>query len=576
MYHDQPPYHPQNGPNGHLNEHDMQMHHHANGGQAYHHSHAPTQARASHAPTSEERLDNTANTTASEGNGITGDDAPAKKKRKKVSHACLYCRRSHMVCDEGRPCQRCIKRDIGHLCRDEVKPAAGGKQGLGPIDTTGLSNGAPAGPGPSYSSQVSVPQTMPLPSFPFAVPSNIVSPTRVSSSPTSNIGSGVPSSAHPANQPPWHGLPANPQPPQPSAPQQQQTQHQQQQQQHQQQQQQNWGSETLGNEFSVLTEFLESLDDRSFFGAPSNNSAAVPTSLNVNQPLQNQQQHQHSVTLPGPGQQQQLAHTGRGGYPVQQQPTHHQPPEDPHEQAMAAAAAADSALYTLQNSVSRTEQFFMTAADQATGTRDERLAKVIRAKYEAGLLKPYNYVKGYKRLSSWMEKNVSPDSRQAIQQPLAMLRPKFRAVAMNLTDLDLVFIEEAFERLLLDYDRVFSAMGIPACLWRRTGEIYKGNREFASLIGVNVTDLVDGRLAIYELMSEESAVNFWEKYGHVAFDTGQKAVLTSCVLRYKPREARPHPNAPLQERFINCCFSFTIRRDQWGIPVCIVGNFISY
>ena len=56
---------------------------------------------------------------------------------------------------------------------------------------------------------------------------------------------------------------------------------------------------------------------------------------------------------------------------------------------------------------------------------------------------------------------------------------------------DLVFIEEAFERLLLDYDRVFSAMGIPACLWRRTGEIYKGNREFASLIGVEVTDLVD-------------------------------------------------------------------------------------
>lgn len=46
----------------------------------------------------------------------------------------------------------------------------------------------------------------------------------------------------------------------------------------------------------------------------------------------------------------------------------------------------------------------MTAADQATGTRDERLAKVIRAKYEAGLLKPYNYVKGYKRLSTWMEK----------------------------------------------------------------------------------------------------------------------------------------------------------------------------
>lgn len=48
-----------------------------------------------------------------------------------------------------------------------------------------------------------------------------------------------------------------------------------------------------------------------------------------------------------------------------------------------------------------------------------------------------------------------------------------------------MFIEEAFERLLLDYDRVFSAMGVPACLWRRTGEIYKGNRQFSELVGID-------------------------------------------------------------------------------------------
>jgi hypothetical protein len=93
---------------------------------------------------------------------------------------------------------------------------------------------------------------------------------------------------------------------------------------------------------------------------------------------------------------------------------------------------------------------------------------------------------------------------------------------------DLVFIEEGFERLLLDYDRVFSCMGIPACLWRRTGEIYKGNREFADLVGVDGFMLRDvglrglvhsiplntssekGRFCIYELMAEESAVNYWE------------------------------------------------------------------
>lgn len=52
----------------------------------------------------------------------------------------------------------------------------------------------------------------------------------------------------------------------------------------------------------------------------------------------------------------------------------------------------------------KTERFFLTAADQASGSRNERLNMVIRSKYEAGLLKPYNYVKGYARLSRWMDR----------------------------------------------------------------------------------------------------------------------------------------------------------------------------
>ena len=34
-------------------------------------------------------------------------------------------------------------------------------------------------------------------------------------------------------------------------------------------------------------------------------------------------------------------------------------------------------------------------------------------------------------------------------------------------------------------------------------------------VGVPIEDLQAGKLAIYELMAEESAVNYWEKYGNV-------------------------------------------------------------
>ena len=59
---------------------------------------------------------------------------------------------------------------------------------------------------------------------------------------------------------------------------------------------------------------------------------------------------------------------------------------------------------TILPAATKTEKFLLTAADQESGSRDERLNQVIRSKYEAGLLKPYNYVKGYARLSRWMDR----------------------------------------------------------------------------------------------------------------------------------------------------------------------------
>lgn len=242
---------------------------------------------------------------------------------------------------------------------------------------------------------------------------------------------------------------------------------------------------------------------------------------------------------------------------------------------------------------SKTERFLLTAADQTDGSRDERLKKVIQAKWEAGLLKPYNHVNGYARLNKWMEESVSPSSRRRILKPLSVFHPIFTNVAKNLTNFDLIYIEEAFERLLLDYDRVFSIQGTPACLWRRTGEIYKGNKEFAELVGMPIESLREGRLCIYELMAEESAVNYWEKYGSVSFDPSQKAVLTMCKLRTKNRAlanamtaetaSKQAENGNTEDKtpedtcslpFIPCCFSFTIRRDKWNIPTMIVGNFL--
>jgi hypothetical protein len=108
---------------------------------------------------------------------------------------------------------------------------------------------------------------------------------------------------------------------------------------------------------------------------------------------------------------------------------------------------ADELAPVILPAATKTERFLLTAADQESGSRDERLSRVIHSKYEAGLLKPYNYVKGYARLSRWMDRkyefpssrplyesdfalfsclSVSQESKQQILQPLSVLRPKFR------------------------------------------------------------------------------------------------------------------------------------------------------
>jgi hypothetical protein len=52
-------------------------------------------------------------------------------------------------------------------------------------------------------------------------------------------------------------------------------------------------------------------------------------------------------------------------------------------------------------------------------------------------------------------------------------------------------------------------------------------------------------------------VSYWEKFGAIAFDHTQKAILTSCSLK------NPDPSSKDPE--IRCCFSFTVKRDMFNM-----------
>lgn len=211
--------------------------------------------------------------------------------------------------------------------------------------------------------------------------------------------------------------------------------------------------------------------------------------------------------------------------------------------------------------VSAKENFFLTAAaPSAVLHAKERLTEVIKAKLDAGLLKPYDYSKGYDRIHDFLtESSATMVNKQKIYKVLNDLRPQYVKITSKLKSVELVLVEESFEVMLLSLERVFSTIATPSCCWRRTGEIYRGNQEFATLAGCDIEDLRDGRLTIYELMDEESYCRYFELFGYSSLKSSQKAVLTHCNLK---------------NRDVNCCFSFTIKRDEYNIPVCIIGNFL--
>ncbi|TGJ79300.1 hypothetical protein E0Z10_g9466 [Xylaria hypoxylon] len=222
----------------------------------------------------------------------------------------------------------------------------------------------------------------------------------------------------------------------------------------------------------------------------------------------------------------------------------------------------------------KTREFYLQAADPSgNDTPEARMQRVLKAKYDAGLLKPFNYIKGYARLSNYMDGHIAPASKQKILRQLDRFRPKFREKVQGLTDMELVYVEMWFEKSLMEYDRVFASMAVPACCWRRSGEIFRGNKEMAELIHVPVERLRDGKISIHEVMTEDSLVRYWEEFGTIAFDPAHDTLLTACALK--------NPDDRSNDPSINCCFSFMIRRDDHKISIptayrpAYVGSYVT-
>jgi hypothetical protein len=88
-------------------------------------------------------------------------------------------------------------------------------------------------------------------------------------------------------------------------------------------------------------------------------------------------------------------------------------------------------------------------------------------------------------------------------------------------------------------------------------KVARRKRQNRDSLNTEPANKIKGNIALHEIIAEPSLVSYWEKFGAIAFDHTQKAILTSCSLK------NPDPHSKDPE--IRCCFSFTVKRDAWNM-----------
>jgi len=388
-------------------------------------------------------------------------------KRKKTLRACYHCQRTHLTCDDARPCSRCVKRGLAATCTDGIRKKAKYLEDLDLSPTTTTSNPIISNP-----SLLDVQDTIKqeTPNF-LANNSDLLLQAAAGSSTTPQVLQNDATKVDPSIS---SFLPTN----------------------------FNFGSETVNLEYSILSNMIQ---------ANAMNNANSPSSPFV------------------------LQDVGMNGV-------------TPNNN-IAASVRDSTRLYNTINGSMLPSPLNPSNLNSTT-------------EVYGNVNKPYDYKEGFHHLVKYVKGCMEKKNILRICRALAQFRPSFMAILIHLSEEDLIFMEKCFQRTLTEYEKLINFSGTPTVVWRRTGEIALVGKEFSLLTQWPRDQLLSKKTYIYELMDNSSAVEYWEQFSLIAFDTSQQCVMTTCNLISN------------QGTTVPCAFCFTIKRDIFDVPLAIVGNFL--
>lgn len=445
-------------------------------------------------------------------------DAP---KKKKAARACIHCQRAHLTCDDARPCQRCTKRGMAGSCIEGHRKRA--KYLLGETELELLKK-QKVGTTNTKSPPAQV--QPPSPKVP-AVMNGFTA-----KDPLSNTSLNTPSFT--------------------------------------------FGSEAANLKYSILNAILGDPSPESHPSSDSHSSASPPP---AHHHFSTSSEYAASWTgAPGNSL---VASEPDGFFPSPLIPTGSGSPSssdflsqtftsiDPSSSATSSSAhipldsfttPAGSVTSPPQSTLNPLALRWPPSSVESAGLEFSG-PKTAQEVY-GSVTKPYDYTEGYHFLMKVLPFRFEKNDILRIVRALAIFRPSIIALQMPFSEEDEIFLEKCVQRSVIELNKLISYSGTPTVVWRRTGEICLVGPEFSMLTHWSKEELLGSKKYIWELLENQSAVEYWENFATLAFENTTQSVSSHCVL-LKP-DGMPVPTT----------FCFHIRRDLFDLPSLVIGQWL--
>lgn len=177
---------------------------------------------------------------------------------------------------------------------------------------------------------------------------------------------------------------------------------------------------------------------------------------------------------------------------------------------------------------------------------------------------PFAHTAGFHHLLLYLKGRFPQRDVVEMCRSLAEFRPIFIACSVTLTEEDMIFMEQVYQRTLLEYARFIALSGTPTCVWRRNGQISYVNEEFEVLSGWKREELLGKMTFMVEILDDESVREYFRTFSSVAYkDFRGSERMRVCRVR-----------SPVKGHVVECGCQWTLKRDISGLPLMIIGNFM--